>query len=98
MVDSSGSTMPAEVTMATVVEPTAKRMMMAINQAISTGLMFMSVSTSPSTLPMPQSWSTWLKAPPAPMISRMLAIGLKHSSVIWPIFSIVMPRATPSDQ
>ncbi|MNV81497.1 hypothetical protein D3C71_1751650 [compost metagenome] len=93
-----GITMPAALIIATVAEPTAKCMIPATNQARMIGLSCVWFSTSASALPMPLPTSMSLKAPPAPMISKMPARGGKQRWVRLSRPAISRPRRKPSAQ
>ncbi|MNH33580.1 hypothetical protein D3C79_941090 [compost metagenome] len=69
--------MPAALIIATVAEPTAKCISPATNHARTMGFIFNCVNEPDSALPTPLSTRMPLNAPPAPMISRMLASGGK---------------------
>ncbi|MNH41797.1 hypothetical protein D3C79_1033600 [compost metagenome] len=76
--------------MATVAEPTAACSTMATSQASSMGCMSSWESMVARLSPRPLALSTPLKAPPAPMMSKMLAMEEKHSSVLSSSPSIFM--------
>src|SRR6185437_16938820 len=84
-----GAMMPAAVTVATVAEPVASRMATATSQASSSSETCEPLAALPIELAIPVSTSICLNPPPAPMISRMPAIGASDS------LSEVFARARP---
>ena len=93
-----GRTIPAALIMATVAEPTAKCRRRAMSQARMTGLTGSAERRRAMPSPMPEAMSTSLKAPPAPMMRRIPAIGPKDPSVRSSRSLIPAPRLRPSDQ
>lgn len=94
----TGNTIPVAVIIATVAEPTEKRIIAATNQAKISGLKERLANTVPSCVPRPLSNNTLLKAPPAPITSKIPATGPKHCSVNFSNWLRLKPRAIPKDQ
>ena len=59
------------------------------------GLICKLIRALPSVFPSPLSWSTWLNAPPAPIINNIPAIGPKQPSVIFNKSSFFKPLQKP---
>ena len=74
--------MPEAVTVATVAEPVASRMPTAISQASSSSDRWELFAALPIESAMPVPTSICLNPPPAPMISRMPAIGASAAPMI----------------
>lgn len=91
MTDAIGATMPAAVIMATVAEPVATRMTAAIVQLKRTGEKLECFAMSAIYVPTPESIRTLLKAPPAPITSRMEAIGPRQSLLNFKMLSLSKP-------
>ncbi|MOA38000.1 hypothetical protein D3C78_1596460 [compost metagenome] len=93
-----GATMPAALIMATVAEPTAKCISPATSHARMMGFILNCASEPASAVPTPLSIRMPLKAPPAPMISRMLASGGRLFWVCLSKSCMDRPRRRPSAQ
>ena len=74
-----GATIPALVVIATVAEPVATRISAATVQASSSGEACDPRAMSAIAFPTPLSSSTLLNPPPAPITSRMVAVGARQS-------------------
>ena len=98
VIASTGATIPAAVVMATVAEPVAIRMSAATSHANRITLIFAPVAISAMALPTPLLIRTCLKAPPAPMIRMIVAIGARHSLVKRDRSCLLKPRANPSEK
>ena len=74
-----GATMPAAVVIATVAEPVATRMRAATVHASKSGEVCDPSAMAAIAFPTPLSSSTLLNPPPAPITSRMVAVGARQS-------------------
>lgn len=93
MLAAIGATMPAAVIIDTVAEPVAIRMSAAIPHPNRSGDRWECFATSAICSPMPESRSTLLNAPPAPMTSKILATGPRQSLANFNTLSRLNPRA-----
>ena len=78
----SGAVRDAAVVMATVAEPRAIRIRAAIINGIKTAGIGQDVTISPRAVPIPLTFTTFPRLPPAPVISMMIPVSLIASSII----------------
>src|SRR4051812_18902282 len=93
-----GATIPAAVVIATVAEPVATRINPATTHASNSGDAWEPIATLAIAPPTPLCTSTWLKPPPAPITSRIVAVGARQSLQNFIRSSLVKCRGLPSDQ
>src|SRR5688572_19798357 len=93
-----GATIPAAVVIATVADPVATLMSAATIHARSSGDALVPVAIVAIAPPTPLCTSTELKPPPAPMTSRIVAVGPRQSLQNFSTSSFVKFRARLNDQ
>jgi hypothetical protein len=87
-----GATIPAAVIMATVADPCAMRIAVAMRNTTTSGEIDEVTSILPATAPTPESTITCLNAPPPPMMQSRAPIGARDSAAIRIAFSWLTPR------